>query len=117
MEERIHRTSTVSAPRYVWGLLWGSVFLQTACYYLIPFAAVQHRPRHSPHALPPHAPDLSVPLLLCAVFASLLTWQAWQSPKSGQGRFKPKTNPAEAKRARRIVFTVIGGLAALTECM
>lgn len=115
--ESINRTPTVSAPRYVWGLLWGSMFLQTACFWLIPFAAVQHRSRHSPHSLPPHAPDLSVPLLLCAVFASLLTWQAWQSQKSEPGRFKPKTNPAEAKRAGRIVFAIVGGMFALLECL
>lgn len=101
----------------IWVLVWLGVFLQTACFWLIPLTAVHRAPRHLSHALSPYAPDFSLPLLMTAVMAAALTWLTWQGRKSGEIGCRPKTNEVAAKRGRKFIIAFVGGLVLLSECM
>ncbi len=114
----VRQDSSNRAPApFVWLALWVSVFLEFGCFSLIPIAAV-HRPSRysSASALPP---DWKTPLLLVALFASMLTWQAWYEQKNGTRRRKP--SPLVDETARRKQGRLIGLILAvpllLLECL
>lgn len=114
--ESTRRTPNVPAP-LAWGLLWLSLFVTWVCLQLIMVAAIHMPPRHShyapSHALPPRPPDLSLPLLLAAVMASAMTWQAWHSHRNGEGtaaRPKQTAGPATKDHTGLVLVVVFGGM-------
>ena len=105
-----------SPPPLAWVLVWLSQSLIIGCLYAIPTVAL-HRPSRTVHPLP--APNWHLPVLLAALYASVMTWQSWYTRKNDRGRFKPKKplDPAARKKQRWVLGLILGGPLLLFECV
>lgn len=104
------------SPPFAWGLVWLSQFLIIGCLYSIPTIAIHRVMRPG---LPPRAPDWHLPLLLSAVYASVMTWQGWYTRHGDRGRYRPKprTYPAARKKRRLVLSLALGVPFLLLECL